>query len=163
MNDKMEKALNDQINAEYHSSYLYLAMAAYFESINMRGFAAWMTVQAREEMAHAMKFYHYIIERGGHVSLKAIPAPPDQWKSVLEAFQAAYAHEQYITGRIYKLVDLAQKDKDYATNAMLQWFVSEQVEEEASANEWVAKLEMVGGAKHGLYMLDREAGARGAK
>jgi ferritin len=163
INDTMEKALNDQINAEYHSSYIYLAMAAYFESINMRGFANWMTVQAKEEMAHVMKFYHYVFERGGRVILKAIPAPGKEWKSILDAFRAAYAHEQYITGRIHKLMEQAVKEKDFATQGLLQWFVNEQVEEEASALEWVTKLEMVGDSKPGLYMMDREAGARAFK
>ena len=163
ISDAMEKALNDQINAEYHSSYIYLAMAAYFESINMRGFANWMTVQAREEMVHVMKFYHYVFERGGRVTLKAIPAPPKEWKSILDAFRAAYAHEQLISGRINKLMELAVKEKDFATQALLQWFVTEQVEEEASACEWVTKLEMVGDSKPGLYMMDREAGARAFK
>jgi ferritin len=163
ISDAMEKALNDQINAEYHSSYIYLAMAAYFEGINMRGFANWMTVQAREEMVHVMKFYRYVFERGSRVVLKAIPAPPKEWKSILDAFKAAYAHEQMISGRINKLMELAVKEKDFATQALLQWFVTEQVEEESSAFEWVTKLEMVGDSKHGLYMMDREAGARAFK
>lgn len=160
ISNKLEKAINDQINAEYHSSYLYLSMSAYFESINMRGFAGWMQVQAREEMMHMMKFYNYLIERGGRVTLKAIAAPEVEWKSILDAFQAAYAHEQYITGRINKLMTLAIQEKDFATQAMLQWFVTEQVEEEAAASEWVTKLEMVGESKPGLFMMDREAGAR---
>lgn len=163
MSDTMEKALNDQINAEYHSSYIYLAMAAYFEGINMRGFANWMAVQAREEMVHVMKFYRYVFERGGCVALKAIPAPPKAWKSILDAFRAAYAHEQMITGRIHKLMEQAAKEKDFATQGLLQWFVTEQVEEEASALEWVNKLEMVGDSKPGLYMMDREAAARAFK
>ena len=118
---------------------------------------------AREEMVHVMKFYRYVFERGGCVALKAIPAPPKAWKSILDAFRAAYAHEQMITGRIHKLMDQAAKEKDFATQGLLQWFVTEQVEEEASALEWVNKLEMVGDSKPGLYMMDREAAARAFK
>ena len=157
---KMEQALNDQINAEYFSSYLYLSMAAYFEAENLPGFAHWMQLQSQEELAHAMKFFAYINERGGRVTLKALKTPEKSWKSPLDVFQAAYKHEQYITDRINKLVDLAVKEKDHATNSMLKWFVDEQVEEEANASAIVDKLKLVKGASGGLFIVDRELGAR---
>ena len=157
---KMEQALNDQINAEYFSSYLYLSMAAYFEAENLPGFAHWMRLQSQEELAHAMKFFEFINERGGRVTLKALEAPETTWKSPLAVFQAAYKHEQYISDRINKLVDLAVKEKDHATNSMLKWFVDEQVEEEASASAIVEKLKRVKDSPSPLFMLDRELGSR---
>ena len=157
---KMEEALNDQINAELYSAYLYLAMAAYFESENLAGLASWMRVQTQEETAHAMKFFDFINERGGRVALKAIDEPQKQWKSPLAAFKAAYAHEQMITGRINDLVNLAIKGKDHATNAFLQWFVNEQVEEETSVDSVVANLKMAEKAPGALFMIDRELGQR---
>jgi ferritin len=157
---KMEKALNDQINEELYSAYIYLAMAAYFESENLTGCASWMRVQTQEETAHAMKIYDFVNERGGRVTLKAIEQPPKGWKSALEAFEAAYAHEQHITGRINKLVDLAIQEKDHATNAFLQWFVNEQVEEETSVDAVVQNLKMAAKAPGALFMIDRELGRR---
>ena len=157
---KMEEALNDQINAELYSAYLYLAMAAYFESENLAGFASWMRVQTQEETAHAMKFFDFINERGGRVTLKAIDEPQKQWKSPLAAFKAAYEHEQMITGRINDLVNLAIKGKDHATNAFLQWFVNEQVEEETSVDSVVQTLKMAEKAPGALFMIDRELGQR---
>ncbi|MHC4520104.1 MAG: ferritin [Planctomycetota bacterium] len=157
---KMEKALNDQINAELYSAYIYLAMAAYFESENLTGSASWMRVQTQEETAHAMKIYDFVNERGGRVTLKAIEQPPKGWKSALEAFEAAYKHEQYITGRINKLVDLAIQEKDHAANAFLQWFVNEQVEEETSVDAVVQNLKMAAEAPGALFMIDRELGQR---
>ena len=159
---KMQDALNGQINAELYSSYLYLSMAAYFESINLRGFAGWMRVQAQEETAHAMKFYAFVVERGGRVALKAIAAPPGEWSSPLAAFQAAHEHEQKVTAMIHKLVDLAEGQKDHATRSFLQWFVDEQVEEEANADEIVQKLTMIKDAPQGLLMLDSVLGQRKA-
>ena len=158
--EKMQKALNKQINAELYSSYLYLAMAAYFEAHNLLGFANWMKVQAREENAHAMKFYEYVIERGGKVILTAIDAPDTEWKSSLSAFEAAYGHELKVTELIHDLVRLAQSEHDYATESMLQWFVNEQVEEEASASLIVEKLKLIKEAPNGLFMLDKELGER---
>ena len=160
MNEKLEKALNDQLNAEFYSAYLYLSMAAYFRSINLSGFANWMEVQYQEEVVHAMKFYDYINERGGRVTLKAIDGPPSDWDSPLAAFEGAYAHEQKVTGMINDLVDLAREEHDHATEIFLQWFVSEQVEEEDSANEVVQKIKLMGDARGGLFMLDRELGQR---
>lgn len=162
INKKVEEAINNQINAEMFSSYLYKAMSAYFADLNLTGMAAWMDVQAQEEMTHALKFYDYIIERGGRVKLMAIEEPAFEWGSPIEAFKAAYEHEQYITGRINDLTDLAIQEKDHATMIMLQWFVTEQVEEEASVSEIVGKMEMIADSKHGIYMLDKELGGRGA-
>jgi ferritin len=158
--NKMEKALNDQINAELYSAYLYLSMVAYFESVNLSGFATWMRVQTQEEIMHAMKMYDYVNERGGRVILKAIDEPPAKWKSPLAAFEAAYKHEQLVTGRINDLVDLAIKEKDHAANTFLQWFVNEQVEEETSADAVVQQLKMAEGAPGALFMIDRELGQR---
>ncbi|HQQ00256.1 MAG TPA: ferritin [bacterium] len=157
---KMLNAINDQINAEMFSAYLYLSMSAYFENTSLRGFANWMRVQAQEEMVHAMKFFDYVIERGGRAVLKAIEAPADEWASPVAAFEAAYEHEQKVTARINKLVDIAVELRDHATNAFLQWFVTEQVEEEASASEIVDKLKLIGEARGGLFMMDRELAAR---
>lgn len=160
LDPKMQKALNDQINAEMFSSYLYLAMVAYFNDLGLSGFSAWMTSQAQEEMVHAMKLFNYIIERGGRVELAQIDEPQKEWDSPIDVFKAAYKHEQYITGRINDLVDLAIEIKDHATNQMLQWFVEEQVEEEANAEEVVQKLSFVQDAPSGIYMIDKELAAR---
>ena len=159
---KMQDAFVDQINEELFSSYLYLSMAAWFESQNLRGMAKWMYVQAGEERGHGMKFFDEIVERGGRVKLAAIKEPQFEWKTPLEAFKAAFAHEQHITKRINDLTDMAIKEKDHASEIFLQWFVNEQVEEEANADEIVKKLEFVGTTNHGLYLLDKELGARGA-
>jgi len=158
---KMEKALNEQINAEMYSAYLYLAMAAYFESENLSGCAAWMRIQVQEEMGHAMKFFGFINERGGRVVLKAIDQPAKEWKSPLAAFEASLEHEQMITGRINDLVDLAIAGKDHASNAFLQWFVTEQVEEETSVDKIIQMLKMADKAPGALFMIDRELGRRG--
>ena len=157
---RMQEALNKHANAEFYSSYLYLSMSAYFQSINLTGFAHWMRVQAREELAHAMKFYDHVIERGGRVSLQPVEAPQSQWDSPLAVFQDAYRHEQKVTGLINQLVDEAVQTRDHATNTFLQWFVSEQVEEEASVDAIVQKLRLVGDAPGGLLMIDHELGER---
>jgi ferritin len=156
----MEKALNEQINAEMYSAYLYLSMEAYFRSLDLSGFANWMRVQTQEETTHAMKIYDYIDERGGRVILKSIATPQTEWKSPLAVFEAVYKHEQKVTGLINDLVNLAIKEKDHATSAFLQWFVSEQVEEEASADKIVQQMRMIGDAPGGLFMLDHELGQR---
>jgi len=157
---KMEKALNDQVNAELYSAYLYLSMESYFKSENLNGFANWMRVQTQEEVSHAMKIYDFINERNGRVILKAIEGPQTKWDSHLAVFEAVYAHEQKVTGLINKLVDLAINENDHATNNFLQWFVNEQVEEESSADEIVQQLKMMKDAPGGLFMLDRELGQR---
>ncbi len=158
--EKIQEELNRQINEELYSYYLYLSMSAYFEDIDLPGFAKWMNAQAQEEMAHAMKFFHFIIERSGKVTLLPIKGPQTDWESPRDAFEAAYKHECYISDCINKLVDLALAESDHATNAFLQWFVSEQVEEEATADAVVKKLRLVEGHPNGMYMIDKELGAR---
>jgi ferritin len=135
-------------------------MAAYFETINLKGFANWMRVQTQEELVHAMKFYDFIVERGGKAVLSAIEGPRTEWPSPLAVFEHAYEHEQKVTGLINDLVDLAISEQDHATNNFLQWFVAEQVEEEASADEVVQKIKLMGDASGGLFMLDRELAQR---
>jgi len=157
---KMEEALNGQVNAEMYSAYLYLSMESYFKSLNLNGFAGWMRAQAQEEMMHAMKIYDFVNERGGRITLKSIEGPQTEWDSPLTVFEAVYVHEQKVTGLINELVDLAIKEKDHATNAFLQWFVNEQVEEESSADEVVQQLKMMENAPGGMFMLDRELGQR---
>lgn len=161
LNQAMQDALNDQINAEFASGYLYLSMSAYFESLNMHGMAGWMRVQAGEEYKHGMKFFEFINQRGGRVMLRAIEGVPAEWNSPLAVFEATYKHEQNVTARIHRLVEQSVAAKDHATTAMLQWFVNEQVEEEASALDVVNKLKLVADSKGGLYMLDHELGKRG--
>ena len=156
----MQKALNAQVNAELYSAYLYLSMSAQFGSKNLPGFANWMRVQCQEEMVHAMKFYDFIIERGGQVVLQAIEGPPTEWETPLAAFEAAYKHEQHVTSLINKLVDLAASESDHATHIFLQWFVTEQVEEEANADAVVQQLKLVGDSVQGLFMVDRELAQR---
>jgi ferritin len=160
ISNKMQDAFNNQINAELYSSYLYLSMAAYFESINLPGFANWMRCQSQEEIVHAMKFYNFICERGGRVTLAAIDGPPTKWNSPLKVFEDAYAHEQKVTALINALVDLAVKQRDHASNSFLQWFVNEQVEEESSADKVVQQLNLAGENGSGLFMIDRELGTR---
>jgi ferritin len=163
MKEKVQKAFNGQINAELYSAYLYLSMAAYFESNNLKGFGQWMRVQAKEETAHAMKFYDHIIERGGDVSLKAIDAPKAEWKSAHEAFQDAYKHELKVTGMINANLELAALEKDHAAESFLKWFVDEQVEEEAQTLEISEKLKLINNIPGGLIMLDHHYGKRGSK
>jgi len=157
---KIQEALNNQINEELFSSYLYLAMSSHFQETDLPGFSTWMRVQAQEELMHAMKIFDFIIERGGRVNLQSVKEPTHVWDSPLAAFEAAYEHERHITSCIDELVDLARENRDHATEIFLQWFVTEQVEEEASADEIVKKLKMIDGSKNGLFMMDRELGAR---
>jgi len=156
ISNKMEEALNAQVNAELYSAYLYLSMESYFKSLNLNGSANWMRVQTQEEVAHAMKIYDFISERGGRVTLEGIKGPPTKWDSPLAVFEAIYAHEQKVTELINDLMDLAVKQKDHATTSFLQWFVNEQVEEEASADEVLQQLKMMEKAPGGMFMLDRE-------
>lgn len=160
LSKKMTDSLNRQVNAELYSGYLYLAMDSYFESINLKGLAAWMNAQAKEELFHAMKLYDFVNERGGRTVLAQIEAPKKDWKSPLDAFREAYAHEIKVTGMINGLVDLALKEKDHATFNMLQWFVKEQVEEESQTDDAVKKLELIGKDPNGLFMFDQQMGAR---
>ena len=160
ISEKMQKAINDQINAELFSSYLYLAMAAYFESENWTGFAAWMKIQSQEEYSHAMKFFKYLNDVDSKVILEGIEKPKTEWKSPQQAFEEAHKHELYITDRINKLVALANEEKDYATNLMLNDFVNEQVEELSTAAQIVNKFNLIGDNKSSLFFLDRELGMR---
>lgn len=157
---KLEKALNKHLNMELFSAYLYAAMAAYFEHKNLNGFANWMRIQAREEMGHALKFYTYIHDVGGRVELDAIAKPPVDYKSALAVFEDALGHEQTVTKAIYKLMDLALAESHHATSTFLQWFVTEQVEEEKVADDIVKRLQLVGNSPEGLFLMDRELGAR---
>ena len=157
---KMQDALNEQINAELYSAYLYLAMAAEFEANNLKGMASWMEAQAKEETEHAKRLYAFVNDRGGRVTLKGIDAPPAEWKSPAAAFQAAYEHEQKVTAMIHNLVDVARSEKDKAAEVMLAWFVDEQVEEEASTSEFAEKLKMIKESANGLFMMDNALGKR---
>jgi ferritin len=157
---KMEKALNKQLNMELFSAYIYAAMAAYFNHKNLNGFASWMRKQAREEMGHATKFYNYIEDIGGRVELEAIAKPPVEFASSLAVFEEALAHEQVVTKSIYGLMDLALAESHHATSTFLQWFVTEQVEEEKVADDIVKRLQLVGNSPEGMFMMDRELGQR---
>jgi ferritin len=159
----VQDAMNEQINKELFSSYLYLSMAAYFEDKNLMGFAHWMRLQAEEEREHAMKFYDFILDRGGRVNLKGIDGPETDWESNLEVAQQVVAHEAKVTESINNLYDLALKDKDYASQVMLQWFISEQVEEEKNATELVAKLKMIEERGTAVLMLDHRLSKRGGE
>ncbi|NOZ19711.1 MAG: ferritin [Planctomycetes bacterium] len=160
LTDKMNEALNEQINAELYSAYLYLSMEAYFQSIDLPGAANWMRVQTQEELVHAMKFYDFMNERSGRVLLKPIEAVPTEWDSPLAAFEAAYEHETKVTARIHKLVDVAREEHDHATESFLQWFVNEQVEEESSTDGVVKRLNLAGETGGGLFMVDQELAQR---
>lgn len=157
---KIEEAFNKQINEEMFSFYLYLSMSAYFESKSLAGFSHWMRIQAQEEMFHAMKFYNHIVERGGTVSLTAIGEPKKEWTSALNVIEESLAHEQHITACIDNLMDLAIEEKDHAARSFLNWFVDEQVEEEANFMELVDRLKMVGENKPSMLMQDKELAGR---
>ena len=160
ISQKVQDAFNEQLNAEAYSAYLYLAMSAYFESLNLNGMASWMRVQAQEETAHAMKFFDHVQSRGGRVVLTQIAPPPAEWDSPLAAFEAAYEHETVISEEINKLVDLSIAESDHASNAFLQWFVTEQVEEEESVLQIVDQLKLIGDDRGALFLLERELGQR---
>jgi ferritin len=160
IDNKVCAALNGQYNAELYSAYLYMAMASYFESSSLKGFANWMRIQVQEETAHAQKFHDYIVERGGKVAYGAIEAPPADWGSPLAVFELAYSHELVVTRAINRLVDLASEARDHATYNFLQWFVAEQVEEEASFDQIVQQLKLADNNGAALLMLDRELGTR---
>jgi ferritin len=162
LSEKMQAAMNKQINAELHSAYIYLSMTAYFQAQNLPGFANWMRVQAEEEVGHAMRFFNFIHERLGRVLLEPIEAVPTEWASPLAVFEAAFHHEQKISGMIHELVNLAIDERDHPANSFLQWFVDEQVEEEASADAIVQQLKLIGGSGQALFLLDRELGQRQA-
>ncbi|RMG68100.1 MAG: ferritin [Calditrichaeota bacterium] len=157
---KVEEALNHQIREEFYSSYLYLAMAAYFEDKSLNGFATWMKEQAREEVGHAMRIFNYVTDRRGRVILEAIPQPTTNFSSVQEVFEKALEHEQYITGKINELYALSVEEKDYPTQVMLQWFITEQVEEESTVEAILERVRLIGDHQPALILLDRELAAR---
>ncbi|MGD8727948.1 MAG: ferritin [Gemmatimonadales bacterium] len=154
------KAVNDQIGMEFHSAFIYLSMSAYFESINLPGMAKWMRMQYEEEVAHALRFFDFLIEAGDDVELKAISKPTAAFDGALDVFKKALAHEKKVTASINKIYEIAVKAKDYPAQIMLQWFINEQVEEERTAGDIVAKLELIGKDGPALLMLDGELGAR---
>lgn len=156
----LQEAINEQLKNELYSGYLYLSMSAYCEAINLPGFAHWMRLQSQEEVSHAMKFFDYLNDRDSHVVLQAIDQPPTDFKSPLDIFQRALEHEQKVTAMIHQLYELAVKENDYPTQVELQWFITEQVEEEKTASDIVEQLKMVGDHTPGLLMLDRQLAAR---
>ena len=158
----VQNAINDQIKHEFYSSYLYLAMSAYFETLSLPGFASWMRVQSQEEHEHAMKFFDFLNDRGGTVELQALDQPPGEFQSPLDVFEQSLGHERKVTALINKLYELALKENDYATQTLLQWFITEQVEEEKNAGQIVEQLKMTGGEPSALLLLDRELAGRGA-
>lgn len=157
---KVEEALNAQINAELWSAYLYLSMAAYCHSVGHPGMGSWFEIQFREEQDHAKILFNYIVSRGGRVSLKPIAKVPFEWKSVLDIFEETLKHERLVTSLINKLFALTTQENDYATQSMLKWFVDEQVEEEEEAQNIIDKVKMIKDNGYGIYMLDKELGAR---
>jgi ferritin len=159
---KVEKALNDQLNLELRSAYAYLGMAAYFDHTAFTGFGLWMSLQSREELKHAGKFYKYIADRGGKVALQALPAPRCEYKSVLEAFQTSLIQEEEVSASINGIYEMAAADKDFSTLSFLKWFLDEQVEEEKSVGDIVAKLKLVGDNHNGLFQIDKSAAKRAA-
>ncbi len=160
MKANVQKAINGQINAEIYSAYLYLSMAAYFDGQDLPGFANWMKMQAQEEMSHAMKFYDFVYDRGGSVEMSAIAQPPVKFKSPLLVVEQVLEHEKEVTELINNLYELAQKEKDYAFESLLKWYIDEQVEEESSAGQLIDKLKLAGDKGPGLFMLDKELGGR---
>lgn len=160
LKENMKDAINNQIKMEMYSSNLYLSLAAYYHETNLNGFANWMRIQAQEETEHALKFFDYLLDRGANPEIMTIEAPPRKWASPLEGFQHALAHERKVTASINDLANLSIKEADHATHTLLQWFIQEQVEEEASVNEIVDRLELAGDSPGGLFILDHEMRSR---
>ncbi len=160
ISNKLEKELNKQMNAELYSAYLYLSMSAYLAEKNLNGFSHWMKLQFEEEQAHAMKFFQYILDRGGKVSLEKINEPKSSWDGIIDLFENVLKHEENVTSLINNLVNVAIEEKDHATVTLLQWYVSEQVEEEATVSDILNQLKLIEGKGSGLFMLDREAKTR---
>jgi ferritin len=161
LSDKLQNAINEQIKNELYSAYLYLAMSAHFESISLPGFAKWTRIQAKEETGHAMKFFDFVNDRGGHVELKAIDAPPSTFGEPLEIYKEILAHERKVTAMIYKLYEVALAEKDYPAQVLLQWYINEQVEEEKNACLIVDQLQMAEDRRGTLVNLDHHVGKRG--
>ena len=162
LSSRLERALNEQLNLEQNSAFAYLGMAAHFETTPFEGFGAWMKLQSKEELEHAAKFFDYLSERGGKIILMPISAAKCEYASPLEVFRAALGHEQKVSASIGALYELALEEKDYATTSFLKWFLDEQVEEEKSVSDMIAKLELIGENRNGLFHLDKLAGKRGA-
>lgn len=162
ISEKMTQALNDQLNREMYSAYLYMSMSNHCNEIGLKGFANWFMVQYHEEMFHAMKIYEYIQRQGARVALAAVEAPPAEFASPLDMFTQTLAHEQFITRSINDLMEIAIADKDHATQIFLEWYVTEQVEEEENDNDIIAQLKLIGDNPQGLMMLDRELAGRAA-
>ena len=160
ISEKMQNAFCDQINKELFSEYLYLSMKAYFLNLNLNGFATWMDVQVQEEHAHAMGMFDYVIERGGKIELLAIDKPETNWNSPLDVFKAVLKHEEYVTSRINALMDVAEEERDRAATIFLNWYLKEQVEEEANVGGVLAQLELIGDDKTALFALDKELATR---
>lgn len=160
ISEKMQKAINSQLNFEIYSAYIYQSMEAYYASLNLPGFANWVNVQVQEEMLHARKFFDFINSRGGRVRLETIEGPQTDWDSPLAAFENVLAHEKKVTERINDLVNVAMEERDHATVAFLNWFVTEQVEEEANADSVIRQLRLIGDDKSALFLLDRELATR---
>lgn len=160
LSKKLEEALNEQINAEFWSAYLYLSMAADMSDKGFAGISNWFNIQFKEEQDHAMKIYNYVLSRGGRVELKPIKEVETEWKNPLKAFEETLKHERVVTSLINELYDLALQEKDYATQSMLKWFIDEQVEEEESAQDIISKLKLIGDNGYGLYQFDKELAAR---
>lgn len=160
ISDKLSEAINNQINFELYSGYIYLSMAAYFEEENLEGMAKWMKLQAVEEYEHAMRFWNHVVDRGGRVMLKEIEAPETEWNSALDAWNTAYEHEKIVSKRIFDIGDIAEKEGDKAAIPMLQWFYDEQVEEEEQTMRIRDLLEMIGDSTNALLRLDSQLGQR---
>lgn len=158
--ESVQRAVNEQIRNEFYSAYVYLSMSAYCETINLRGFATWMRLQSKEEVTHAMRLFDFLIHRGGRVVLQPIDQPPVEFGSPLDVAQQTLEHEQKVTAMIESLYELAAKENDYATQAALQWFITEQVEEESNASQIVEQLKMIGDNRTALLMLDMELAKR---
>lgn len=157
---RIEEAFNVQINAELYSAYLYLSMAAYYESHNLPGFANWMRVQFQEEQFHGLRMFDYVNQRGGRVVLTKIEAPKVEWESFIDAFEDVLTHERHVTSLINSIIDIAIEERDHATKSFLNWFVDEQVEEEATAEKIINELKLIEGKGNGILMMDREFAAR---
>lgn len=157
---RVQEALNRQIQHEFASAYIYLGMSAWCEERNLNGSAKWLRAQAREEIEHGMKFFDHILDRNGHVALQAIDSPPADFNSLLGVFEKAYAHEQQVTGQIRDLYALSLEEKDYPSQPLLEWFLAEQIEEEKSTSDIVAKLQLVGESGEAIYLVDRDLGER---
>ena len=160
INSKIATALNDQLNLEYYSAYSYLAMSAYFLTQNLNGFAHWMRVQAQEELGHGMKIYDFLDDREAEIRFQALAAPKQNWDNPLDVFEDSLAHEQKVSQSIYNIADLALSERDHATHTFLQWFIAEQVEEEAAVKELIDTLKLVGTEGNGLFLLDRDLAQR---